>query len=87
MPEFADMAQAALEKRGHHLQFLSAELSIFELFNVNSATSSVESRRRLGAKLAELLPQWTPGNFLINSVSLLDLIHPIESHIISVQCS
>jgi hypothetical protein len=68
MPEFTAMAQAGLEKRGRHLQFLSAELSFFELFNVNTATSSVESRRRLGAALADLLPQWTPGNYLINPV-------------------
>ena len=66
MPEFTDMAQAGLEKRAKHFHFLSAELSFFELFNVNSATSSIESRRQLAKVLAELLPQWNPGNFLIN---------------------
>ena len=58
------MAQARLEKRAKHLHFLSAELSFFELFNVNTATSSIESRRQLAKVLAELLPQWNPGNFL-----------------------
>ena len=73
MPEFSLMAEAGLKKRGRHLQFLSAELSIFELFNVNTATSSLESRRRLGAALAVLLPQWTPGNFLINAYHVPDI--------------
>jgi hypothetical protein len=65
------MAQARLEKRAKHLHFLSAELSFFELFNVNTATSSIESRRQLAKVLAELLPQWNPGNFLINPYFVL----------------
>ena len=66
MPEFTDMALAGLEKRAKHFHFLSAELSFFKLFNFNSATSSIESRRQLAKVLAELLPQWKPRNFLIN---------------------
>ena len=63
MPELTDMAQAGLEKRAKHFHFLSAALTFF---NVNSATSSIESRRQLAKVRAELLPQWRPGNFLIN---------------------
>ena len=67
MPEFAELAVAALAKREGHIQMLSHELCIFELFNIETATSSYQSRKDMAVALKSWLPSWEPGNFLVNS--------------------
>ena len=67
MPEFAELAVAALSKREGNIQMLSHELCVFELFNVNTITSSYQSRRDMAVALRSWLPSWEPGNFLVNS--------------------
>lgn len=70
MPEFAVMARTALAKRELHLQFLSAELVVFHIFN---DAASLESRSAMARALLGVLDLWEPGDILIDAVTYLNL--------------
>ena len=61
------IATAALEKREHHLTFLSGELAVFSLFDPRLSS---EERQEIAAKLLSLLDEWEPGEMLIDTMTV-----------------
>ena len=59
------VATAALEKREHHLTFLSGELAVFSLFDLQL---SIQERQEMATQLFTLLEQWEPGEMLIDAM-------------------
>ena len=61
------IATAALEKREHHLTFLSRELAVFSLFDIRLST---EERQEIATKLHSLMEQWEPREMLIDRAAV-----------------
>ena len=61
------IATAALEKREHHLTFLSGELAVFSLFDPRLSS---EERQEIATKLLSLLDDWEPGEMLIDAMTV-----------------
>ena len=61
------IATAALEKREHHLTFLSGELAVFSLFDTRLYT---EERQEIATKLHSLMEQWEPREMLIDGMTV-----------------
>ena len=61
------IATAALESRALHLHYLSAELVIFSMFDVNVCENE---RQEMARALLSFSSQWVPGDILIDQVRL-----------------
>ena len=65
MPGTAAIATVALLKREAHLNMLSAEFVVFDLFNLEA---SDENRAKMARALVRHLSLWVPGGYLIDPV-------------------
>ena len=61
------IATAALESPALHLHYLSAELVIFSMFDVNVCENE---RQEMARALLSFSSQWVPGDILIDQVRL-----------------
>lgn len=75
MPGTAAIATVALLKREAHLNMLSAEFVVFDLFNLEA---SDENRAKMARALVRHLSLWVPGEFLID---------PVRCSLLLVYCS